>query len=196
MFSATKVVAVAAAVALFGAVMLAVPQAPPSVEPVPGAPATTPGEVTPFAGSMRMLGPDNLGERTEYDWGGIGIGEQYTARYTTDDARYSGLNSANYNVYVVGPDEIQLRVYNGRLFTKDGSWQVFGRGYTHPETGLFTMQEYAVGEGPYEGLFALNTFTERAGESDLEMEGIIAEGGWPETPEDPPMELPAIRGAP
>jgi hypothetical protein len=196
MFSATKLVGLAAAVALFGIVMLALPVNPPQNQQAPSAQVPMHGEVTPFSGSMDMIGVDDMGVRTEFDWGGMATGEQYTARYMNDDPRYSGLNSAYYAVYVIGPELIQLRVYNGRLFTKDGSWQTFGRGYTHPETGLFTMQEYAVGEGPYEGLFALNTIQERSGVDELDMEGVIFEGGLPELPEEPPTEIPAIRGAP
>ena len=196
MFSATKMVAIAAAIALYGAVMLAGSLNQPPDAPVPGAPAFEPGEITPISGTLRVLGQDNAGMITRYDWGETVEGEQWTVRITTDDPRFSGVNTGYHNLYAVGPDSIDLRTYNGRFFTKEGSWLTTGRGYQNPLTGGIQYQEYAIGEGALEGLSAITSCGQEQFSNMFQCEGVIFEGGLPEMPAEAPADIPAIHGGP
>ena len=44
--------------------------------------------------------------------------------------------------------------------------------------------------------WSFNIIQERSGVDELDMEGVVFEGGLPEVPEDAPIEIPVIRGAP
>ena len=193
MFSATKLVAAAASVALFGALLVAGPLNLPGEDSAPAAVSPAqPGDMTHFSGTLRFLGQDHMGSVTRHDWGTETLGEQWTTRTETSDPRYSGVHTAFHNVYVIQPGSNDLRSFNGRLFTKDGSWHTIGRAYTDPETGGIIGHEYAVGEGDYEGLYALTTLLQKPGSSLVDLKGIIFEGGLPETPADAPTEIPPI----
>ena len=193
MFSATKLVVAAASVALFGALLVAGPLSLPGEDSAPAAvPPAQPGNVTHFSGTLRFLGQDHMGVVSRHDWGTEALGEQWTVRTEVDDPRYSGVHTAFHNAYVIEPGGNDLRSFNGRLFTKDGSWQTVGRAYTDPETGGLIGHEYAVGEGDYEGLYALTTLLQKPGSSLVDLKGIIFEGGLPETPADAPTEIPPI----
>lgn len=109
-----------------------------------------------------------------------------------DDPRYSGLMSSHQNIYVVQPGSNNLATHSGRLFTEEGSWHIVGHGYTDPETGGIIGHEYAVGEGAYDGLYALTTLQQKPGSAVVDFKGLIFDGGLPETPEAAPDEMPAV----
>lgn len=197
MFSATKLVGIAAAVALFGAMMLVVPFGSQDTQ-APAAPAPEMGEVTAFTGGIQLLGQDRTGTFERYDWGKSSSGEQWTFRLTTTDPRYSGVGTGFHNVYEVGPDRTVLRVQNGRLFTKDedGTWLSTGYSYQDPETTAITYVTNSTGEGTYAGLSAYSICEQGNGSYELECHGIVFEGEWPELPSDTPTEVQAAYGTP
>ena len=199
MFSATKLVGIAAAVALFGALMLVVPLGPPDADPVADAPAVEPGEIIPFSGGMRVLGQDGAPEIERFDWGESRVGEQWTVRLENmSDARLNGVATGFHNVYGVGPRKTYLRSYRGRLFTKDenGTWLETGHGYQDPETTSVHYRSQLVGEGSYEGLFAIMSCDQESFSGGWNCEGVIFEGGLPELPEVAPDTIPEIHPGP
>lgn len=197
MFSATKLAGLVAAIALFSALLLAGPVSPPSDDTAPAAPVAEHGEVTHFSGVSRSLEAEDSGQEpvsTRHPWGEEVLGALVTLGIESDDQRYRGIYSGYHNVDVVQPGSNWLSSSNGRLFTDDGSWHIEGRAYKDPETGATIAQEYAVGEGAHEGLYALTTYMQKPGSSTVNFDGVIFEGSLPETPEMAPDEPPTIVG--
>jgi hypothetical protein len=137
-----------------------------------------------------------VGVIERYDWGTTQMGEQWTVRMETDDPQMSGVSTGYHNVYVVGPDDTDLRTYNARLFTKEGSWLETGRGYQDPRTTGIHYQSYMTGEGAYEGLSAIRSCGQETFSPVFRCEGVIFEGGLPEAPADAPDEIPSIHFGP
>ncbi len=192
MFSTAKLVGLAAALALFAALALAVPLNPPQSGPAPAAPAFEPGEITPYTGKLRVLGQDVTPNPEGFDWGEAHMGEQWTVRLEMSDPRMSGVASSFHNVYTVTPDKTYLRTYKARVFTEnpDGTWLETGRGYQDPETTGIQYQSYLEGEGAFEGLFAISSCGQQRFSANFDCEGVILEGGLPETPAEAPDEVP------
>lgn len=192
MFSTTKLVGLAAVAALVGGLLVAVPLGTQQqTNPMPAAaPAAEPGEISPFSGTVRPLGQNGIGEIKHHDWGTSATGEQWTVRWETDDPRFTGVSTGFQNAYSIDPSGSWLRAYRSRLFTDEGSWLATGRAYQNPETTEMHHQEYAVGEGAYEGLYAMTTFRYDESGAMIDVEGAIFEGGLPATPEAAPDELP------
>lgn len=91
MFSATKLVGIAAAMAVFGALLVAGPLGTPSEDSAPAAaPVADHGEISRFTGTMRFLDTEDSGEEpvsTRYDWGEAITGMLWSraSRRTTRD---------------------------------------------------------------------------------------------------------------
>jgi hypothetical protein len=201
MFSATKLVGMAAVAALIVAVLVV---GPPDIRQEVG-PAAAPEatiaqrEISPFSGTMQVLSQDGYGVSEPTDSGGsTTLGEQWTVEVQTDDPRFSGLGTTYDNVYVLmllDPEDGQLsngyvRTYKGRLFTDEGSWLTTGRAVQNPETGGLHFQELAVGEDAYAGLCAMSTFDQDEFGDTFWVEGAIFSGCLPEIPAEAPTKLP------
>lgn len=189
MFSTTKLFAMAASVALFAALTLALPLGHQQDPVTPGAEAPAFGEMTSFTGEMELLGQDRVGTVD----GSSTTGEQWTARFTTNDPRYSGLTTGFHNFYQSDPGPGFVRVHTSRQFTEDpdGTWLSTGHGYQDPETTGVTWVTQSTGEGTYEGLSAISICEQEDGSTAMQCHGIIFEGEWPEFPSDAPDEIPA-----
>lgn len=201
MFSATKLVAAAASVALLGAVTLAVPFSRQQPTQAPGAEAPAAaflGEFSSYTGKMEMLGQDELGSARSFDWGSSTTGEQWTTRLTTTDPRYSGLVTGIHNYYQARSGGPYVRVHTSRVFAEesDGTWISSGHGYQDAETSAVTWVTHSTGEGVYEGLTALNLCVKAPGARDMDCHGIIFEGQWPELPSAAPTEVDEAYGTP
>lgn len=193
MFSATKMVGIAAAVALFGALMLALPFGTQDTQ-VPAAVVPDLRGITPWTGEMHVKGKDTMGSAERYDWGSSRTDEQWTTRLTTTDPRYSGLVSGLHSYYEVNPGDGFVRVHKSRLFTDEdgGTWLNSGYGYQDPETSVVTYVTHATGEGVYAGLSAIGICEQQDGSAIMECRGITFEGEWPPFPSDAPDEIPAV----
>ena len=199
MFSATKLVGIAAAVALFGALMLTVPFGSQQDTPSPAAPAADPGGITTYSGTYKVLGQNHMGAAERFDWGTSREGEQWTSRTEMSDLRMSGLSTCYSNVYQTGEGGLGwLRTFNCRTFSGEdgGTWREVGQGYMDPKTSGIHYQYQKVGEGVYEGLYAIQRCDMPRYGDTFECEGAIFSGGLPPTPEDPPDEIPPIHGTP
>ena len=194
MFSATKLLAMAASVALFGALTLALPLSQQQDPVTPGAEAPAFGEITSFTGEMEVLGQDRVGSVD-----GISTtGEQWTTRLTTTDPRFSGLATGFHNLYQADQGPGFVRAHTSRQFTEDadGTWLSTGRGYQDPETTGVTWVTHSAGEGTYEGLSAISICEQADGSTAMECHGIVFEGEWPEFPSEAPTEVHAAYGTP
>lgn len=193
MFSATKLVGIAAAVALFGALTLALPFGSQDSQ-LPAASAPSLGGITPWTGEMRILGKDTMGSAEGYDWGSSMTDEQWTSRLTTTDSRYSGLVTGLHSYYEVNPGDGFTRVHTSRVFTNDdgGTWLSSGYGYQDPETSSVTYVTHSTGEGIYAGLSGFGICEQQYGSLTMECHGITFEGEWPAFPSAAPDEIPAI----
>jgi hypothetical protein len=187
-------VGVAAAVALLGALMLAIPPHPAQDVSAPAATAPEMGEITRYTGTDELLGLDSEGTAVAYPWGTAQEGQQVTSRLMMSDPRVSGLRSCFSNAYQVGIGGMGwLRTFDCRTFDEDGAatWHAVGQGYM--DSAATGMHHYArlVGEGVNEGLFAVERCdAARYYDETFECEGAIYEGGLPPAPEGPPAQLP------
>lgn len=193
MFSATKLVGMAAAVALFGALALALPFGSQDTQPA-AAPAPSLRQVTPWTGEMHVLGKDTMGSAESYDWGSSMTDEQWTSRLTTTDSRYSGLVTGLHSYYEASPGDGLLRVHTSRIFNDEdgGTWLSSGYGYQDPETSVVTYMTRSTGEGVYAGLSAIGICEMPPNSFTMECRGITFEGAWPEFPSEAPDEIPAV----
>jgi hypothetical protein len=198
MFPAARFIAIAASVALMGALTLALQLGFEEGTAVPAAQAPYAAEITPYTSVMETLGQDRTVEVERLDWGNIKSGEQWTARYTSSDPRMSGVATSFSNVYEVGPSKTYLRVYTGRLFTRDedGRWLQKSYGYQNPETTAITYITHSTGEGAYAGLSAYDTCEQKQYSARWDCHGVIFEGEWPEFPPEAPEAIPEIHLAP
>ena len=194
MFSATKLFAVAASVALFGALTVALPLGQQQDATTPGAEAPTLGEITSYTGEMEVLGKDQIGTRQEFDWGFGRSGEQWTTRLTTDDPRYSGLVTGIHNSHQLESGGAFLVTHTSRMFTEDegGTWLQTGYGYQDPEATRVTYVTQSTGEGIYEGWSAFDVCEQTAGADGLVCRGIIFQGDWPESAGEAPPVIPEL----
>lgn len=191
MFSATKLVGVAAAVALFGTLMLAVPFGPQQEVRTPAAEIPAEGRVTTFTSEMTAL--DHEVGDVEYLTDSLVFkpGEQVILKITSSDSRMSGVIAGFQNVYEVGPLKRRLSAWTGRLMTDGGSWLQSGRGYQSSDSTTHTMIS-SIGEGAYEGLTALYSCGQTSFFADWTCNGVITEVGWPEYPAEAPAEIPSV----
>lgn len=198
MFSATKLLAMAASVALFGALTLALPLSQQQEAQTPGAELPQLGAITAHTGEMEILGQDQVGSADRFDWGYSSTGEQWTTRLTTTDSRYSGVTTGFHNVLQRRPGDGFVRVHSSRVFTndEDGTWLSTGYGYQDPETTGVTWVTQATGEGTYEGLSAIDICAQENGSTTMACHGIVFEGEWPEFPSEAPTEIPAAYATP
>ena len=192
MFSATKLLAMAASVALFGALTLALPLGHRQDALTPAAESLALGEITSFSGEMELLGQDRAGSTDAFDWGYSSTEEQWTTRLTTTDPRYSGLVTGYHSLYQHRPGVGFVRVHTSRVFPEDadGTWLSTGYGYQDPKTTGVTWVTHSAGEGAYEGLSSVNTCQQENPSAAMECHGIIFEGDWPAFPSDAPAEIP------
>lgn len=191
MFSATKLVGIAAAVALFGALMLAVPFGPQQEVRTPAAEIPADGRVTTFTSEMTALDHavgdvEHLTDSLVYK-----PGEQVILKITSSDPRMTGVVTGFQNVYEVGPLKTRLNAWTGRLMTDGGSWLQSARGYQSPDSTV-QLTTYSIGEGAYEGLAALYSCEQPSFFADWTCHGAITEVGWPEFPGEAPDEIPEI----
>ena len=192
MFSATKLLAVAASVALFGALTLTVPTGQLPVAVAPGAEVPALDKMTSFTGELEVLGKDQIGTTAEFDWGFGRTGEQWTTRLTTTDPRYSGLTTGLHNNHQMASGGPYLAVHTSRMFTQEagGTWLQAGYGYQDPETNQVTYVTQSSGEGVYDGLSAIDVCIQSEGADRMTCSGIVFEGEWPETPVEAPGAIP------
>lgn len=192
-FSAAKLFGLAASVALLGAVALAVPFASRLDTQGPAAADSGPGHITMYTGSFWPFAKKTDGTIERYDWGLARLDEQWTSGLEMSDPRISGVQSCYSNVYETGLDGVGwLRTFRCRLFPDDveATWEVTGRGYMDPGSTGIHYQSSFVGEGDYEGLFAIQRCDAPAYGAPFECVGSIFEGEFPPMPEAAPEERP------
>ncbi len=199
MISATKLVGIAAAVALFGALTLALPFGSQQDTQTPAAPAVDPGGITSYSGTSKVLGQNHMGTAEQLDWGTSREGEQWTSRMETTDSRMSGLSTCYSNVYETGEGGLGwLRTFNCRFVTREdgGTWREVGQGYMDPESTAIHYQYQMVGEGTFEGLYAIQRCDAPKYGVTFQCEGVIFSGGLPPMPDAAPEAIPPIHGTP
>lgn len=199
MLSATKLVGLAAVLALLGGLTLALPGGAPDTErdTVTNTEAGT-GEIANASGSIRFLGQDLTVDAEHFDWGTVKTGDQWTTRWEMSDPRISGLETHFQNIHELGPLKRRVFTFTGRLFTDEpeGTWLQSGRAYQDPESMGILMQVYSVGEGVYDGLTAISSCAQERVSFTWDCEGAIFDSGLPEFPAEPPTEVPAAYLAP
>lgn len=196
MLSATRMVGLAAVLALLGGLTLALPIGAPDTEPDPvvtDIEAGT-GEITNASGSIEFLAQDTTVDAEHFDWGAVKNGDQWTMRWEMSDPRISGVETHFQNNHELGALKRRVFTFTGRLFTDEpeGTWLQSGRAYQDPETAGIQMQVYSVGEGSYSGLTAISSCVQERVAFAWDCEGAIFENGLPESPAEPPSEIPAV----
>ena len=190
MFSATKLVATAAAVALSGALLLAGPFTPQE-RSAPAAPdAFEPGVITPVQGTMYVTAQTRGGDSETYAGGRVSLDEWWTTRYEVDDPRLSGYATSRHNrntgattTYAGG-----TRMITARIDNDGGSWVGTGRAYSGPESSIH-YQMLLEGQGGYEGLHAIIALDTESTAAPFEVTGAIISGDLPELPEAVPAPV-------
>lgn len=189
MFSATKLVGLAAIVALVGALTIALPANQP-VEPGGSAASpTAPPEMTPFSGTMGVLSIDESGDRVEHDWGLGMMDQQWTFVHEFDDERLNGRGRSRVNDHQIdgqrgGPKSFTLYIEND-----GGSWVGTGRAYNGVNGGGWHHQTVLTGQGGYEGLTAILAADQEYQADTLDVHGVVFTGGLPPLPEPAPTEF-------
>jgi hypothetical protein len=187
MFSATKLVGMAAVLALMGGLMLAVPlnvteESPPA--------ATTPDPadyLTTVSGTATLRSTDRDGDVEYGVVGPDGIGymdEIYTGEIDTDDPRLDGRMRSTSNMYAHhGQATRSLTIY---LENDGGSWVGTGYGYQDPETTGYHNRWVLHGEGGYEGQHAVIDMDQSTFSVPFEVSGVIVSGDLPPMPDPAP----------
>lgn len=189
MFSATKLFALAASIALIGVMIVSRPFSAPAPE-VPAATTTDPGGISKYSGSMRPFDQQDEGTIEVFDWGSRIEGERWSARMEMDDPRVSGTSACLGNAFVTDSGAGWLRATSCRLFNEGGTWHVTSHGYLAPRSGGIHYQQRLVGEAGYDGLFAVQRCDMDARTALFDCEGAVFEGGFPDAPAEAPAELP------
>lgn len=184
MFSATKMVGLAATVALIGSVMLvAVPLGGTQDATVPAATVDEPSAISAFSGTMELLDGGQAGAIERHDWGVATLDRQVHFEYDVDDPRLRGDGRLRLNEYDIkglarGPNVATVYIEDD-----EGSWTGGGPGYRGPEDAGYHFQSTLTGHGAYEGLTALLTGDQAYYGAPFEIEGVVIEGPLPPLPE-------------
>ena len=189
MISATKMIGLAASLALVGALALALPANQPEGSVGPAAAPAEPAEMAPFSGTMRTLSIDDYGETVAHDWGRALMDQQWTFEHDFDDERLNGMGRSRVNDHRIagssgGPKSFTLYIEND-----GGSWVGTGRAYNGVNGGGWHHQTVLTGQGGYEGLTAILAADQSAQSSVLEVSGVMFTGGLPPLPEAAPTEF-------
>ena len=132
MFSATKLVAAAAVLALSGTLLLAGPFTTQQAEDLVAPAATTndPNAVTLVSGQMSDWSKDDAGKSESRDWGYSIVDRLWTAELALTDERLSGPTRIRGNIHAQYWDQQgALSVF---LENDGGSWVGTGRSYLDP----------------------------------------------------------------
>jgi hypothetical protein len=189
MFSAVKLVAIAASIALAGALALALPASQPE-GPAPGAEsAAAAAELTPFTGMMLVRSTDRAGDRVEHDWGIARMDQQWTFEYDLDDERLNGMGRSRVNNHQITGSNGGPKSYTLYIENDGGSWVGTGRAYNGVNGGGWHHQMVLTGQGAYEGLAAILSADQHSMSSVLEVSGVVFTGGLPALPEPAPTDF-------
>ena len=167
MFTATRVAAVVAIVALGGSLALVAGPLGPSADnaPVPGAAASSPSpspgasDGTYFTGIMRFgYGPDVAGASTVGDDGVTRFrDESFEVAWESTDPRFSGTGETtnNSNVYRTDSgDEVTAGWGTSTLENEAGVWRSAGPGSGVNAVTSSRFHQWFTGEGDFDGLSA------------------------------------------
>lgn len=190
MFSATKLFAGAATVALLGVLVVSGPFAGEPRPETTSSIGADPGEISRYSGVLRLMKNHDPGTIEYTDWGSRMEGGRLSATHEMDDPRVSGISHCNYSQFTTDNGAGWLRANNCRLFNDEGSWHSMSRGYLAPGNGGVHYQHEMVGEGGYDGLFAVQRCDMPAQTATMECEGAVYQGGFPDTPAEAPDTPP------
>jgi hypothetical protein len=188
MFTATRIAAAVAVLALVGSFALVVQ--PATEDPAP--PAAEAASIDPdafagFSGTVKC-GAGMPGTRTDFDWGTMVTGETYAkCAVETDDDRVTGNSYTIHDYYkYAGQPQYGVRSAAVVLTNEDGTWVTTnGWGYQRPLDGTMLYVNEFRGTGAYDGLSALMVLTQKGWGAWFDVEGVIIPGDLPPTPEAP-----------
>lgn len=187
MISATKMVGLAAVVALVGGVLAVSGTLDVQQDPVPAATIEERLELTGVQGTLEGLGDQENG-MCEFR-GGLADcrGDVSVERYDWDDDRLDGYMVVRTNKYSLSNAPIASTTHSFYLENEGGSWAGSGYGYTAPADNTGHMRATLEGAGDYEGLTAILNFDMVMDMSTLVRSwagtGVIVGPGLPDMPE-------------
>jgi hypothetical protein len=189
MFTAARIVAGVAILALAGSLaLIAVPfQAEPAT--VPSAPMEDidPAHFGGFVGTMKC-GGGTYGTTLVTEWGSKVEGETYPrCSVEVSDPRFTGNMHSVHDYYTYDDKPTWgVRTVGAVVTTDEGHWvSTSSWGYQQPVDGAMTYALEWRGQDAYEGLTALTLLTQEQWGLNLDMEGVIFPGELPETPAVP-----------
>jgi hypothetical protein len=184
MFSATKLVGLAATVALIGSVMLvALPLGGGQEATAPAATVDEPRAISAFSGTMELLDGGETGVAERHAWGIATLDRQVHFEYDVDDPRLRGVGRLRLNEYDIKGLSRGPNVATVYIEDDEGSWSGGGPGYRGPEDAGYHFQSTLTGHGAYEGLTAILTGDQAYYGAPFEIEGVVIEGPLPPFPE-------------
>jgi hypothetical protein len=187
MFSAVRIAATVAILAVGGSLLLLVgPAAPPSDPAVPSIVESGPLSPEDYAGfgGTWSLGGYEAGVLEETDWGCMVRGERWSSPLEVSDHRISGMWSMtlNYNAFKDGAS-YGVRSGSAAIVNDDGSWTGTSMGYQNPTTEGLHYQVLLHGHDAYAGLSALISLSQDGYSMTFDVDGVVFPGGMPEYPE-------------
>lgn len=189
MFTAARIVAALAILALAGS--LAVVAVPVSEQPAT-APAAPMEDIDPadFGGFMGRMtcGQGKYGSTQVTEWGSFVEGETYPrCSVEVGDPRFTGNMYSVHDYYKYdGKPTWGVRSVSAVLTTDEGHWvSTSNWGYQQPENGAMAYAMQWRGEGAYEGLSALSFLSQDEFSLILDLEGVIFPGELPAAPASP-----------
>jgi len=189
MFPALRLSGIAAAVALLGVMVARGPFADQELES-PAPINSEPGAIARYVGTPRALSQHDEGTIDVLDWGSSIQDERVSGEFEMDDPRVSGISHCSANAFVTDRGAGWFRTHSCRLFDDEGSWRSTSHGYMAPGNGGIHYQDRLVGEGAYDGLFAIQRCDMLAQTAIFECEGVIFQGGFPDMPAEAPARPP------